>query len=262
MTDELKGIPDVDLTPIIDQLGKEDTKQNQQQEPQKPRDQFKTDEDRIKGYKELQGFATKVSQENKTLKEQMQALQEQNELARLSSQRTYYPQQPPQQVMEPTLEQNIERIFAVREIANVLEEEADANKPEFQERYAYAQMVSREYPQLATSRRGVKKLFELGDKLRQDYLKKNASKALESLLGSPLGEEEINKLRTMVKGDKAIPLNQQFNSNAYMPDTSTSTKSGSDQNRNPNIESEMDESVKKGDVDGVISAIFKKALAE
>jgi len=254
--DELKGIPDVDLTSVIEDLEKTASPK----EPQKQDlGQFKTVEDVMKGYKEVQGFATKVSQENKTLKEQMQALQEQNELARLSSQQTYYPQQ---QQQEPTLEQNIDRIVAVREIANVLEEEAETNRPEFQERYAYAQMVSREYPQLATSRRGVKKLFQLGDKLRQDYLKKNASRALESILGSPLGEEEIKKLRTMVMGDKAIPLNQQFNSNAYMPDTSTSTKSGSDQNRNPNFESEINESAKKGDVDGVISAIFKKALAE
>ena len=262
MENEIKGIPDVDLTPIIDQLEKEDTKQDQQQpQPQQQRNeygQFKSPEEVLRGYKEVQSFATKVSQENKALKEQMQALQEQNELARLSSQQTYYPQQQ----QEPTLEQNIDRIVAVREIANVLEEEAEKNRAEFQERYAYAQMVSREYPQLATSRRGVKKLFQLGDKLRQDYLKKNASRALESILGSPLGEEEIKKLRTMVMGDKAIPLNQQFNSNAYMPDTSTSTKSGSDQNRNPNFESEINESAKKGDVDGVISAIFKKALAE
>ena len=259
MTNELKGIPDVDLNPIIDDLEK--TIKPEKIEPQKQDlGQFKDTDGVLKGYKEVQAFATKVSQENKTLKEQLQSMQEQIELARLSSQQTYYPQQTQQQ--EPTLEQNIDRIVAVREIANVLEEEADANRGEFQERYGYAQMVSREYPQLATSRKGVKKLFQLGDKLRQDYLKKNAYKSLESILGSPLGEEEIKKLRTMVMGDKAIPLNKQFNSDAYMPDTSTSTKSGSDQNRNPNFESEIDESVKKGDVEGTIAALLRKQLAE
>jgi len=272
MPDETKGLPDVDLSPIIDDLEKtasqkEIPQQQQQQQPQQQRNefgQFKSPEEVLKGYKEVQSFATKVSQENKTLKEQLQSMQEQIELARLSQQQqTYYPQQQQQMSQqEPTLEQNIDRIVAVREISNVLEEEAEKNRAEFQERYAYAQMVSREYPQLATSRRGVQKLFQLGDKLRQDNLKKNASRALESILGSPLGEEEINKLRTMVKGDKAIPLNQQFNSNAYMPDTSTSTKSGSDQNRNPNVELEIDESAKKGDVDGVINALFRKHLAE
>ena len=270
---DIKDLPDVDLTPMMGDIEKAiSQKEPQQQEPQQTQQvqhqqrnefgQFKSPEEVLKGYKEVQSFATKVSQENKTLKEQMQQLQEQIELARLSSQQTYYPSQQQQIQQEPSLEQNIERIVATREIANVLEEEADRNRAEFQERYAYAQMVSREYPQLATSRKGVKKLFELGDKLMGDYRKKNASKALESILGSPLGEEEINKLRTLVKGDKAIPLNQQFNSNAYMPETSTSTKSGSDRNQMPNYESQMEEKSKKGDVDGVIDALFRKHLAE
>ena len=267
--DDMKGIPDVDLSPIIDDLEKDSTQrepQQQQQQPQQQRNefgQFKSPEEVLKGYKEVQSFATKVSQENKALKEQMQSLNVQIELARLSQQQTYYPQQQQQQQQqEPTLEQNIDRIVAVHEIANVLEEQAEANRAEFQERYAYAQMVSREYPQLATTRRGVTKLFQLGDKLRADYLKKNASRALESILGSPLGEEEINKLRTLVKGDKAIMQNQQFNSNAYMPDTSTSTRSGSEMNRNPNLDVDINESVKQGDVDGVLKGIFSKILAE
>jgi hypothetical protein len=50
--------------------------------------------------------------------------------------------------------------------------------------------------------------------------------------------------------------------NAYMPDTSASTRTGADQNQNPNTESLIKESVQKGDVDGVIDAIFSKALAE
>jgi hypothetical protein len=108
----------------------------------------------------------------------------------------------------------------------------------------------------------VKKLFELGDKLMKTQREKNASKALESIFGGPLDEEGINKLRTLVMGDKAIQQNKQFNQNAYMPDTSTSTRSGSEMNRNPNYEVDINESVKKGDVDGVIGAIFKKALAE
>jgi len=165
-----------------------------------------------------------------------------------------------QQVDEP-IEAKIDRTVAIREIAGVLEDEADKNRNEFQERYAYAQYVSREYPQLARTPRGVRKLFELGDKLRTENMKRNAGKALESIFGEPLGAEEITRLRTLVKGDKAI-TQQNYQTNAYMPETSTSIKSGSDQNRNPTYEMELKESVEKGDVDGTIAALFKKQMAE
>lgn len=271
--DETKGLPDVDLSGVIKDIEK--TASTVQREVPKPEGQpldlgqFKSPEEVLKGYKEVQAFATKVSQENKALKEQQQALAEQLELAKMASQQQYIPPQyvQPQtnqygQQMEEPIEAKIDRTVAIREIAGVLEDEADKNRNEFQERYAYAQYVSREYPQLARSPRGVKKLFELGDKLRVENMKRNAGKALESIFGEPLGAEEITRLRTLVKGDKAIMQNKQFNSNAYMPDTSTSTKSGSDQNQNPNFESDMNESVKKGDVDGVIKGIFSKILAE
>lgn len=275
--DDMKGLPDVDLSPIIKDIEKTASESQPQQvkEPEgKPQDlaQFKSPEELLRGYKELQAYATKVSQENKAIREQSQKelaeIKERMELSALQQQQQYIPPQyvQPQmnqygQPVEEPLEVKIDRTVAIREIAGVLEEEADKNRNEFQERYAYAQYVSREYPNLARSSRGVKKLFELGDKLRSENMKRNAGKALESIFGEPLGDAEITRLRTLVKGDKAI-TQQNFQSNAYMPDTSTSYKSGSDQNRIPNVESELNESVKKGDVDGTLNALFKKVLAE
>ena len=264
MEDDIKGLPNVDLGPVIDDLQKDQQQQRQDQPPQKEGfGQFKTAEDVLKSYKEVQGYATKVSQENKTLKEQMASLQEQFEIAKLGqTTQQVYQQQPQYAGGEEPIEVKIQKAVLIQGMEGVLEEEAEKDRQSFQERYAYAQAVAREYPQLATSTRGVKKLFELGDKLMKTQREKNASKALESIFGGPLDEEGITRLRTLVMGDKAIQQNKQFNQNAYMPDTSTSTRSGSEMNRNQNYDTDIKESVKLGDVDGVIGAIFKKALAE
>lgn len=271
--EKIEGLPDVDLSAIVADL-KSTQDKDQKVEPKvegKPQDlgQFKTTEDLLKSYKEIQAAFTRVSQDNKTTREQLAQLNEQLELAKLGSTGTSQVIQNPNDDPEIALEQRIQKSVATQRVADVLEEEAEKNKDqfgkvnvtEFNERYAYAQMVAREYPQLSTTSRGVKKLFELGDKLRTESLRKNAGKALESIFGEPLSEEEINKLRTLVKGDKAIKTTTNL-SNAYMPDTSTSTKLGSDQNQKPNNELQIKELVEKGDVDGVINALIKRRLAE
>ncbi len=262
--DDIKGLPDVDLSGVLDDLQKSQEKPPQQAiEDKLDLGQFKNPKDMLKSYKEIQAAFTRVTQENKAFKEQMAQLNEQLELTKLGgmqqSQPAYQPPADPQQYFQQNedIEQRIMRQVSTQRIAEVLEEEAEKNKPEFQERYAYAQMVSREYPNLATTSRGVKKLFELGDKLRSENLRKSAGRALESIFGEPLNDEEITKLRTLVKGDKAIKQRTD-QTNAYMPDTSTSTKSGQDQNQIPNIDLELNESVKKGDLDGAINALFKR----
>ena len=255
----LKGL---DLSGVVKDL--KDNEPAQKVEPQavsnEPLDlgQFKNPKDLLKSYKEIQAAFTRVTQENKSAKEQLAQLQEQLELAKY---------QPPYQVPQqhPLLSQNdpdfeieqrIQKTVATQRIAEILEEESDKNKTEFQERYAYAQMVAREYPQLSSSPRGVKKLFELGDKLRQENLRKNAGKALESLFGEPLNEEEINKLKTLVKGDKQIVTPHNNINNAYMPDTSTSTRTGATEDRKQDYEQMRKDAIAKGDVDGVITNIF------
>jgi hypothetical protein len=272
--DEIKELPNVDLTPILDEIKetqKEEAKEERVEKTDKPRNKYGQftkkdgglDEDGIlKSYKEIQGFATKVSQENNQTKEELAQIKEQLELAK------YQPpvyQQPQQYQQDPAQidDNNPMKVFGIMRVAEVLEEEKDKNPAEFQNRYAYAQKVSVQYPQLSTSARGVKKLFELGDKLRTEELKQSAGKALESIFGEPLGEEEIARLRTLVKGEKAqVQTQSKNNMNAYMPDTSTHTRTGADQNQNPNFDLKIHESAKKGDVDGVIKSLFSKAMAE
>jgi len=255
MVEDIQGLPDVDLSAVVKDIQDNQDKDTKVVEDAKLADekldlgQFKNPKDMLKSYKEIQAAFTRVSQENKLTKLGVGHPIQQ-------SQQQFYGDETGEDV-----DQKVMRLVTTQRIAEVLEEEAEKNKPEFQERYAYAQMISREYPQLATTSKGVKKLFELGDKLRQENLRKNAGKALESIFGEPLNDEEINKLRTMVKGDKAIKQRTD-QTNAYMPDTSTSTKSGSDQNQKPNAELKIKESVQKGDVDGVIDALFEGALAE
>ena len=264
------ALSNVDLGPVLDDLKKTDTGQvavkPDSTHGELDLGQFKNPKDMLKSYKEIQAAFTRVTQENKQFKGQMDQLQQELEMSKLSQDQGYMPpaQDNQQQIYEDPnmdIDQRIQRTVATQRIADVLEDEADKNKAEFQERYAFAQMVAREYPRLSTSPRGVKKLFELGDKLRTDNLKKSAGKALESIFGEPLSDEEINKLRTMVKGDKAIRKDQNL-TNAYMPDTSTSTRTGSESDRKPNYDDKLNDAVNKGDVDGTIDALFEGVLAE
>jgi len=277
MADEIQGLPDVDLTPVINDIEKTASEQKPEtteskQAPAEELDlgQFKNPKDLLKSYKEIQAAFTRVTQENKSHKEkelELAQLREQVELLRSSANRPIH--QEPQKRFdeafvenpEAAIQQQITRTVMTSRIAEVLEDEADKNREDFNERYAYAQQVAQQYPQLATSPTGVKKLFQFGDKLRQDALKKNASKALESIFGEPLNDEEISKLRKMVKGDKAIAKTNN-NSDAYMPDTSTSTRKGNDTDNRSTPDHELKEAVEQGDVDGAIAAIFKRQLAD
>jgi len=283
MANDLEGIPNVDLTPIINDLQNRGVTEKTESKPEHKTEsqhqgaehqdkeeldlgQFKNPKDLLKSYKEIQAAFTRMSQENKLNKQQLAEMKEAMELAKAAAEQPRY--QPPQRKFdeafvenpEAAIQQQIAQQVVTTRIAEVLEEEADKNKDDFSERYAYAQQVARQYPQLASTPAGVRKLFQFGDKLRQDALKKNASKALESIFGEPLGEEEIVKLRRMVKGDKAIKPNNNI-SDAYMPDTSTSTRTGAESDRKTN-ETDIDERASKGDVDGTIAAIFNAALAE
>lgn len=274
MVDELdNALSDLDLAAaakdIQGQQDKEPVVEPKSEPKAEPQEldlgQFKNPKDLLKSYKEIQAAFTRVTQENKLTKQQIGELQEQVELARAAANRP--PQEPQKRFDEAFVEnpeaainQRIAQTVMTQRIAEILEEESEKSKDDFNERYAYAQQVARQYPQLATSPSGVKKLFQFGDKLRSDALKKNASKALESIFGEPLNDEEISKLRKMVKGDKAIAKTNNT-SDAYMPDTSTSTRTGTDTTR-PDADHKMREAVEKGDVDGAIDALFKSVLAE
>lgn len=270
MAEDTKGLPDVDLGPILDDIkAQQEEKQPTQTAEGQELDlgQFKNPKDLLKSYKEIQAAFTRVTQENKQYKEELPKLKEELEMVRYTAP-VVQSQPQVRQHGEPVfdggedIDTRIQKTVAVQRIAEVLEEEAEKNRGEFQERYAYAQMIAREYPQLSSTSRGVKKLFEIGDKRRAEDMRKNAGRALETIFGEPLGEQEIARLKTLVKGNAQQP-NSQSNLNAYMPDTSTSTRTGSDiADQNQKLDLEIRQGADKGDVDGVIAALFKRQLAE
>ena len=264
MADDTSGIPDVDLTPILNDLEANQDKGSDAVATDEKPDlaQFKTPEAAVKGYKDVQAYATKVSQENKDLQAE---LAEARENQRLSAHAQ--PQQQPQGNFNDRFYENPEGTVndvatqaAVNvRITEVLEEEDLKDTETFQERYQWAMMAKQKNPQLGTSPAGVRKLFKEGDKLKKASQKKNAAQALESVFGEPLSEEQLDNLRTLVKGDK--PKSTQ-NLNAYMPDIDSSTKTGADVDQKIDLEGQITNAEKSGDIDGVIKGLFHKALAE
>jgi hypothetical protein len=262
---DVSGIPDVDLSSV-----KADLEGQATEEKGLDLGQFKSAEDLLKSYKEIQGAFTKVSQENKTLAEQVSETQRlKEELDNLRQQQELSSYNTPTQTQkgfdeswmedpEKTIAQTVQEQLNLARINDVLESEEAKSPQEFQERYAYADMLARnpQYANLSKTPAGVKRLFKEADKLREQQLKSSSSKALEHLFGETLDEEKIAKLKRAVFGD----TNNQTN-DAYMPDTSTSTKSGSDVGQNRNQGAHVDDAANRGDVDGVLDEMFKDILA-
>jgi hypothetical protein len=235
-------------------------------------DQFKNKEALIKSYKEIQGAFTRTTQELKELKEANEKLKEQNEISQYRTPQNYQNTndidfddlivQDPRKAIESV---NASTYRQMR-IAEVLEELQDENADEFQRRYAFANALSQnpQYSHLANSPVGIKKLFKLGDKLREEETKKSASKTLEAILGGPVDEQKIAKLREVLgTANKQQQQSTQLG-NVYMPDTSDTYRPGLDSQTD--LKKDYDEKARKaeneGDIDGVIEAAFGKALAE
>lgn len=288
MTEDVQGIPNVQGLEVLvqDDPGQSqpqsatqnnvvvDNKQNVNNEPAKQTPtreeldlaQFGNDPQKLlKSYKEIQGAFTKTSQENKTLKEQMAQVAEQMELIRLSQMRT--PAQPqqqqkdfdqmflenPQKAVESLAEQKAQIMLQQSKVQDVLEEENLKSPGEFGERYNYAKMVAQQYPQLATSTAGVRKLFQIGDKLRSEQQRAQAFKAVKAVFGEDV---DFEKFKQFIKKDPNTGINN--NNNAYMPDISNSNGTRSDSPAVNNVDAAINEAVSKGDPDGVIAALFKK----
>jgi len=233
--------------------------------------QFKNPKDLLKSYKEIQGAFTKISQEKKEREKELNDLREQVNIMRLGAQAPV-PRQFDKPIEQAIFEKPVEAISSIVQheniksrIAEVLEEEHLKNPNDFQERYAVVNMLSQnpQYVQLCRSGQGVKKLFEIADKFRDERTKVNARRALEGIFGEPLDDEAITRLKDTVV--KRKPTNQQTNQaplgHAYMPDISGSTRSGSEAD-NPNFDARIKENADKGDLDGTMKAIFAKVLAE
>jgi hypothetical protein len=281
MSNDVQGLPNVEglaqliaqdepekvATPVQTQETIPVTEQQTPQAEEFDLAQFKTPEELLKGYKNVQGAFTRTSQENKALKEQIDQIQAQQreymELMRLSQMAPQQPQQAPQKDFEQLFIEDPKKAVAVlaheqaqsmllqSKVQDVLEEESLKAPEEFGERYNYAKYVSKQFPQLVTSSAGVRKLFQIGDKLRAEAQQKQARQLVSKVFGD---DADFEKFKQLIKKDTS-PGQIQTN-NAYMPDTISGRN-----NSEPapfNVDMEIDAAVKKGDPDAVIAALFKQ----
>jgi hypothetical protein len=290
MSEDVQGLPDVaglealvsaDDIPGSNQapskqaeLGKQEIaqkpEQTQAQTPAATADkeefdlaQFKNPKELLKGYKEVQGAFTRTTQENKALKDEIAQIKEQMELMQFSRQpqQQAIPQQQkdfdqmfienPQAAVEALAQRKAQSMIVQSKIQDVLEEENLKNPAEFHERYQYVSALARQYPQLVTSQAGVRKLFQLADKTREDHQRKQAYDLVTKVFGQDV---DLEKFKQLVKRDQT---GQTQSTNAYMPDTSSGGRNIPESNA-VNAEDEVSAAVKKGDPDKVIAALFKQ----
>lgn len=233
--------------------------------------QFKNPKDLLKSYKEIQGFTTRVSQENKQLKDEMQRLKEDAEIRQYQT-----PPVAPQgnKTFEELFIENPEQAITVKamEIANtqriteVLEDKRLENPGDFQERVAYVQMLAQQpqYKQLSFSPKGVSKLFEIADRTRTEMLTKKAHESLKVLFGDDV---DLEKLKALARKDGTQTTNNQPTTanplNAYMPNTGTSTRTGADVNMHVNdLERQKHEAIATGDASTVAGVLIRQALSK
>lgn len=228
--------------------------------------QFKTLEDAFRAYQEVQGFAARTAQEKKDLEAELRGLREQVDLMR------YQPAAPAQQTPqakdfdtqfiqspEQTIDAKVDQRLLTARIADVLEAEQTKDQPNFMERYQYAQrVVAQMYPQLGQTPAGIRKAFELGDRIRQDEMRKQAERTIKLTFGEDV---DMEKFKALIKKDGQPSQTSKFNQNlAYMPDTGLHSGSRP-QTGNTGIDAQTNDAMAKGDVDTVIANTFKKVLA-
>jgi hypothetical protein len=257
--EDIKNLPDVDLSAVKDSLS-QDKGDDVKEDVKDDLAQFKDPQSLLKAYKELQGTFTKTSQKNKTLEARIGELEDQIKLSTNTGAIQRDPQIDEHYYEDP--QAAVHQIVLTQRIAEVLEEEQEASSDprDFQERYSYAQRVIQQYPNLAQTANGIKKAFKAGDKLRAESLKQSSNKLIETIFGEPLNEDEIENLKSFVKGKPKQTKNN--NSNAYMPDTDTTNNRTQNQNQKIDNSDKISQSREKGDVDGVLEGIFSKIMAE
>lgn len=229
--------------------------------------QFKDAQALLDGYKNVQAFATRASQENKDLKARLEAL----EAERLENVPA------PQNVPDPQIEyenlvenpgKTIADVVRAQSVADAmteleLESLEDSSVAPYQERFQWASAASNnpKYAHLANSAAGVKKLFKIGDKMRDSQAKANAHKQLETIFGEPVDDAVLTKFRQLLKTDEKQET--QPTTNAYMPDSTTSTfRPGPEAEQQTNHDTAISNAADKGDLDGTLQALFQKHLAE
>ena len=267
-----KGIEDaLAATGLSDVAAETNTEQADAPKPaEAPLGQFKDEAALLEGYKNVQGFATRVSQENKELKDRIAAIEaEQAEARNVPAAR---PDTTPNVDYETLVDNpgktivDIVRSEQVNSVLVDLEVESleDPTLPPYNERFQWAQSISNQpqFAHLVKSPSGIRKLFKMGDKERERQYKTSAHKSLEMILGAPVDDEVIERFKKTLGVDKRKET-KPSTSNAYMPDSSTSTyRPGSETAQRTNHDTAIADSASKGDMAGTIENIFQKALAK
>jgi hypothetical protein len=273
---DVSGLPNVDpnaLAALVDpDKGQGDTQPNV---GDVDLGTFKTPEDMLKAYREVQGFATRLSNENKNVKEELQSLKEQLELMRYST-----PQNQPSQQPHPAnwdfdrafvenaggavtavaagvAEQVTQRAIRASKIEEVLVEEEAKNPQEFQERFSYAMQLKNKYPSLVNTSAGVRKLFKMADDMRLQDTRAKSEMLIKQIAGEDV---DLEKFKQLLKKDN--PNQDQNRQNAFMPDIGGSHNLNSTSSGSRNFDSAINDAAAKGDVDTVIKGMFSKILSE
>lgn len=238
--------------------------------------QFKSTKDLLKSYKEIQGYTTRVSQENKTLKEKAQRAEElENRLNQLQQEmelRQYQMQQQQQQPKsfeemfienpEAAITMKAEQMYTMNAIRQVGQEEYTKNPQEYAERATWVQRLAQNprYQALQYTPQGVKKLFEIADNTRKEVIQRNAHTVIKQIFGDDVDIERVRGLLA-TNGNQQTTTNPQTNL-AYMPDTGTSYRTGQDMlnGQMTEIRRSKEEALQKGDVGGVTRALIQEAL--
>jgi hypothetical protein len=227
-------------------------------------DQFKTPEALLAAYKEVQGFSTRIAQENAEIKRKFAELQQRQELAQYQRPVAQPQQQPqgnfdsmfianPQEAVAAVAAQTVQRQLQTIRIAEVLDEENGKNPQEYQERFAYANQLGNQYPQLTTSAAGVKKLFRMADEYRKTDYQKRGMEFVRAVIGEDV---DMEKFRLAVRKDQTGQTTQ--TNNAYMPDTTSSNRTGPETGKTSSYDTEIADAVKRGDPDAVLNAQFRQ----
>ena len=90
-------------------------------------------------------------------------------------------------------------------------------------------------------------LFQVGDKMRSDDLKRNAEKSVKMLFGEDV---DFEKFKVLIKKDQQ-PDNKQGMDLAYMPDSTGAFRTGTDTGQ-VNFDKSISDATAKGDVDTVL----------
>ncbi len=244
---------------------------------------FKGTKELMQGYKDIQGAFTKLTQDTKqkddTISQLQQQIQDLKREKELNTPSPFFMQQDQNQTTtqpsdtfysgdESAVRQTSAQTYQTMRIAEVLEEEHLKDQPNFMGRYGAVQVLAQQYPHLKSTGAGVRKLFQLADEQIEKDRKNAAYKGLETLLGRQPTDEDLSKFRQSF-GEPQTDQTQttqmtqttQTKDNAYMPDTTFSSRTGVEQTK-IDYDAEIEKATAEGDYEKVTQLTFQKAIME